>query len=267
MAEDASLLVYWINEREKIRKLKEQGGPPPWSSDPVFRSTYFCNVRREDDKVTRWIAEHWREGKAEHPAFPMAMTIARMFNLPIHLGVLNPYIFTLEENKARSKKIREDGFRTFNGAYLITTCGVKMDKIDYVYRVAADVDRYDYSYDSLESVHKQLTMINGLGSFLAAQIIADMKNTIGHPLSTAVDWHDWCAPGPGSLRGIKCVEGFEATSEGRFLPAAHQLYAAIRPALDVGNIHMQDFQNCLCEFSKYVKVKNGGRSKRNYNGH
>ena len=28
----------------------------------------------------------------------------------------------------------------------------------------------------------------------------------------------------------------------------------------------QDLQNCLCEYSKYMRVLNGGRTKRNYQG-
>ena len=51
--------VYWVQERDCVRVLKEGGLPPPWSIDPVFQNTYFCNVDREHDKVTRWIREQY----------------------------------------------------------------------------------------------------------------------------------------------------------------------------------------------------------------
>jgi hypothetical protein len=109
--------------------------------------------------------------------------------------------------------------------------------------------------------------ITGLGSFLAAQVIADLKNTLNHPLNAAVDWYDWAAPGPGSLRGIEWALGRRVTPS-NFLAEATQLRELIYPKLrDIYELHMQDFQNCLCEFDKYMRVSTGsGVSKRRYHG-
>ena len=90
-------LIYWINRREAIRELKESGAPKPWSQDPVFQVTYFCNVRREDDRVTKWIADRWRKG--DNPNLEAAMVLARMFNLPSHLKWLEDLNPTRPENK------------------------------------------------------------------------------------------------------------------------------------------------------------------------
>ena len=49
-------VVYWINEREAMRICKEAGFPYPYSTDPVMAHTRFTNVRREDDKVTKYLA-------------------------------------------------------------------------------------------------------------------------------------------------------------------------------------------------------------------
>jgi len=42
-------------------------------------------------------------------------------------------------------------------------------------------------------------------------------------------------------------------------------YDEVKPLIAnyVGQLHMQDFQNCLCEFSKYMRVKNGEGHARN----
>jgi hypothetical protein len=37
----------------------------------------FCSVRREDDRVSRWIAENWRDPHADDPNLSFAMTVAR----------------------------------------------------------------------------------------------------------------------------------------------------------------------------------------------
>ena len=165
-----------------------------------------------------------------------------------------------------SPRLRDDGLQLFNGAYLITTCGVKMDKVDYVYRVVEDAASLDFTgVSDCRGYARRLQLVNGLGSFLAAQVVADLKNTPGHVLYTAPDWWTWCAPGPGSLRGIKWLEGYESTTKGQFSATARHLYSTLTD--DIPKLHMQDFQNCLCEFDKYCRVKTGaGRSKRKYNG-
>ena len=58
-----NLLVYWITEREAVRKRRADGDPPPWSDDRIFQRK-FCNVERERDAVSVWIREHWRDPTA-----------------------------------------------------------------------------------------------------------------------------------------------------------------------------------------------------------
>ena len=53
-------LFYWVAERERIRVRKESGQPFPWTDDPILATYRFCNVRREDDRVTIWVRTHRR---------------------------------------------------------------------------------------------------------------------------------------------------------------------------------------------------------------
>lgn len=256
------LLAYWIREREEVRLRKEAGNPKPWSIDPILQNTYFCNVRREDDRVTRWLqANGWRD--EFNPRLVSMLVLARMFNLPQHLACLEPDM-PLEECKARTKKIRADGNQIFNGAYIITTCGKKMDKVDYVYETVSKTESMVFDFSSLRDCHSDLTRVDGLGSFLAAQVVADLKNTPGHPLQDAPDWWMWSAHGPGSLKGLSYLYDFKVTPT-MYANRIWQSWEIVRELVHI-KLHMQDFQNCLCEFSKYVRVKNGGRSKRRYNG-
>jgi len=66
------------------------------------------------------------------------------------------------------------------------------------------------------------------------------------------------------LRGLEAYFGGRVTSSG-FAYAIGQAWANVKPLLpeDLQDLHMQDFQNCLCEFSKYIRVKEGNGHVRN----
>lgn len=265
-------LVYWISERYSM-KLRKDAGESVVSPDPAMAYVRYCNVHREDDKVTKWMAEHWRP---EHHAV-WEIVLARMINyIPSLEDLLNHtscgpggYI---EQYGRTLKDRRSTGEKVFTSAYTISTCGQRMDKIDYVMGVVEAVkDREPWNWDvpggaSLGYTHRMLMQTNGLGSFLAAQVIADLKNTPGHPLQKAPDWWTWCAPGPGSLRGLEAFYGQRITPS-EFDWAIWEAWLEVKPLLpsNIPPIHMQDFQNCLCEFSKYMRVKHGdGRVRNKY---
>ena len=42
-------------EREKIRKKRDRGLPPPWTNDTIFKQARFLNVFREDDRGSKSI--------------------------------------------------------------------------------------------------------------------------------------------------------------------------------------------------------------------
>jgi hypothetical protein len=255
------LLEYWIEEREKIRELKESGAERPWSADHVFQWTYFCNVHREDDRVTRWIRQNYT------PAifgdnYELAIVAARLFNWPPTLEhikwALVPLVHhTLWEGLTQLQD-RKD--KIWGGAYLITTHGRKMPKIDYCVETLQTADALlPLNEPTLERAYHKLRQIDGIGSFLAAQIVADLKNTEGHRLAMAEDYFSFCAPGPGSLRGLSWFHEKKITNS-----TFHEAIQDAAEAIDWPDC-MQDLQNCFCEYDKYCRVLTGtGRSKRGY---
>ena len=257
-------LAYWITAREEMRKHKEAGLPFPHHADPLMANHRYTNVRREDDRTTRWIADHWRTPHHRSEILTRAMCLARMVN----------YIPTLEEvgypEPWDSEYIAETlydralaGYKVWSSAYMITTCGKKMDKVIYVVdHVCSNVPEVT-ACPTLVLAYKKLREVDGLGSFLAAQIIADLKNTPGNSLSEAPDWHSWSAPGPGSLRGLTALYGYPVT-EATYQPHIEKAWQEVKPRLskDLYDLSLQDFQNCLCEFSKYTR----GSFKSNYTG-
>ena len=262
-------MVYWITERERMRVRRENADRDDfkfgYSDDPHMGTVRYCNVRREDDKVTKWLAKHWRP---DHHAV-WEIVLARMINYIPSLDELLG-CETLDPDRAAEvlKVVRAEGEKVFTSAYTISTCGQRIDKIDYVMGVVADVKRMGVETvpagATLADYHRWLMKVKGLGSFLAAQVVADLKNTAGHALRDAPDWHTWAAHGPGSLNGLEAYFGHRVPPSG-FTAALAQAWQDAQPLLgdDLQDLHMQDFQNCLCEFSKYIRVKEDNGHARN----
>ena len=265
--EQAKRLAYWITEREQMRVRKERGEVCDigYSTDPFMAQVRYCNVRREDDKVTLWLRQHWLRKDLS----PGGWVLARMVNYIPSLECL--IVPTMRQQWGsvadRLKMLRDDGCKIWTSAYTISTAGNRMDKVDYVMDVVTRADQCNWPFEGLRlaTAHGMITRVNGLGSFLGAQIIADMKNTVGHPLTNASDWQSWSAHGPGSLRGLSVYFG-RAVTPGQYAKAIEQCWDEVRPLLpsQLQDLHMQDFQNCLCEFSKYSRVRAGGHARNTY---
>lgn len=265
-------LAYWITEREKIRKAKEAGQPPPWTEDSILANYRFCNVRREDDKVTRWIRQNWSVPHAGHTNMLLAMTMARMVNRIESLQLLGfPEVWDPDQFKCEASLTIMRGNKFWGNAYTISTCGRKMPKEEYVadhvlsrvYDIQLAMTKLDKP--TLEYYHSMLmNSVDGLGSFLAAQVVADLKNTPLHALRSARDWWAWAAPGPGSKRGL---DRFDGGRKGAFLSRLQAAACAVAqhiPAEIANAMDMQDWQNCMCEFDKYLRIQEGGHVRNRY---
>lgn len=108
---------------------------------------------------------------------------------------------------------------------------------------------------------------NGMGSFLAGQVVCDTKYT--KLLVNSVDWMEWACSGPGSKRGLNRVMNHpvdQVWQESMWKTCLDDLKAAIDPLiLEAGMppLHAQDLQNCLCELDKYERVRLGEGVPRN----
>lgn len=272
-------LVYWIHEREKIRQAKEAGDPKPWSQDPVFQETYFCNVHREDDKVTKWIRQNLSQF-LDREDFPAIMCLARMLNWPPTLQILldEDIIpnFDSEAFVRVLRKVADAGTKVWGNAYVVTTHGRPMGKLEYAgeaLEAAWQAAPYLALGPTLAHAHEALQSLEGFASFMAAQVVADLKYTPGHNLNSAEDWWTFAALGPGSVKGLNYYFGRDPAkgmSQSQFLTelgvvrfdVMHNPYG-----MEIPQMCNQDLQNCMCEYSKYMRISRGeGRSKRKYDG-
>lgn len=272
-------LVRFIIEREKVRVAKENGKPRPWTKDPILGKYRFCNVHRENDRVTRWLRDVWYPTFASDPDVWFTAVVARLFNNPDTLEEIRPYILPWKPEKVRAildaRKNRRE--KVFNAAYIVSTNGVAMEKVQYIiYKVlgllwAERANMRPKVGDTLGVYHDMLMQFDGLGSFIAAQVIADLKYVSKCPLSKAKDWYTFAASGPGSRRGLNRVMERDVNTPWREVAwrvTLGQLRGEVNKRLqkaDWGGLHAQDLQNCLCEFDKYERARLGeGTPKQIY---
>jgi hypothetical protein len=260
-----------------VRAKKEKGLPKPWTKDEILQTYRFCNVFREDDKVTRWLFENYYP-KVVEGGYPVwfAAAVARNINLPGTLEKL-PFPFPWDKKRtAFEKEMRRLGKegKIFNSAYMISTHGSSEDKPAYYCALFSvlwkDVLKITIE-QTLAELHENLCTYKGVGSFMAAQVVADAKH---FPyFKHAPDHTTFAASGPGSRRGLnrllgrslneswKEKEWYEDLCELRF----HVLRDVGLPRLK--QLDAQNIQNCLCEFDKYERARLGqGRPKSLYPG-
>lgn len=274
-------LAYWIEEREAIRLKKEAGEPKPWTDDVILQSYRFCNIRRMDDKVSKWLYENWYRKYLTHSNMFLAVALARFINLPSSLSLLTKVIFAgritdrvvsidWELVKQILREHRDAGNVVFNGAYMVRG-NDGMDKIesvvDYYVRPLTTLRIFP---DSMEKTHANILTSYGMGSFMAGQITADLR--WAEP-GTWKDCRTWAPMGPGSQRGMNWLLGREI----KFKYKAEQFLTELRKtAADLealvstqamSRLELMDIQNCMCEFDKYSRTLAGiSKPKQKYPG-
>lgn len=185
----------FIIKREATRIAKEQGKPRPWTDDPIIGKYRFCNVRRNDDRVTKWLFKHWYPRFSKDEDYWFAAVVARLLNLPESLEAVGSFVLPFQPKQfVKVLQTRAaNGLKNFNAAYIVSTNGLAMDKAEYITFNVLNIIWGDRERmrpkkgDTLDVYHRMLMSFDGLGSFIAAQVIGDLKYLKGKPLIKASD--------------------------------------------------------------------------------
>jgi len=276
--EELDRYTYWIEERERIRYLKEDlKQDPPWTEDPILKEFKFCQVFREDDRTTRWFRTHMREPLRNSPDVFMATIAFRFFNL-IETGR------TLLDNNLhidwdRPKAIEEikKNPKWITGAYIVKSPN-RMDKVTGVTECVSHIwdDRENIikqleSFTTLEEAWRFLMQYPYIGPFVSYEMVTDLRHT--YLLENATDICSWGNPGPGAMRGLNrltgrplefCKRSWDWHSE------MLDLYDWCSQKLDLSKLNypfeMREVEGGLCEFDKYSRILKGqGRTRSVYN--
>jgi len=282
-------LFHWVREREAIRVRKERGDPFPWTDDPILRDWRFCNVRREDDRVTRWIHRNVRERYADHPLLWLMLCASRQLNWPPTLERLIDDGVPSEERMYPGAWFDDPSFeprllgealedlasmdlKVFTGAYIVTAPTERGAKkahhvanvtLGALWRERDLAETAMLTPGTLRNAHAWLTRFPGWGPFLAYQAVVDMR-FCPKLLAAAPDRETWAAAGPGTIRGLNRLHGrrLEApVPQERALREMLPLRELI-PAETGVTIDLSDVPNVLCEVDKFLRVKNGEGTPR-----
>lgn len=272
-------LVNFIIARHQIHERRFADNlPKPWTDDPILQQYRFCNVYRELDTVTQWIAQNWRGPHAGDPDMWFSMAVARWVNWPETLEDIGyPVPWKAKHFIATLEKRRTLGAKVWTGAYMIGTQGNAMDKNRFIAEGVLQplwdnrAALRPKEGDTLASFAQRIINVKNQGRFMVGQIVADVK--YADPiLLNAPDWFSWAVSGPGSRRGLNRVLERELKShwtDSEFSKVLTELRSSVNDDLPpwMPRLHAQDLQNCLCEFDKYERVRLGqGRPRSRYAG-
>ena len=287
-------LASYMKKRQNVLLLRQCNRQPPWTADPILHHGRFCNVFREDDRVTIWIEENIRKPYANHPNLWFMLCIARYINWPPTLQFLinqqrwpdNPdfhpinITFGLEE-------LAKTGTKVYTGAYMIRAESnekaewYKWTKHKYIAEIVLgrlwedkeDWQRVVESKPTLEEVWLkfQAPRYIGWGPFMAYEVVTDLRHT--RYLNGARDIMTWANAGPGAIRGLNKMYGRELSAKPKPSQTNQEMYIIqeemnAHPELwpeDWSQLEMRDVEHNLCEFSKYERVRLGeGHMRSNY---
>jgi len=276
--EELDRYTYWIEERERIRHLKEElKQDPPWTEDPILKEFKFCQVFREDDRTTRWFRTHMREPLRNSPDVFMATIAFRFFNLIETGRTLLDNNLHIEWDRPKAIEEIKKNPKWITGAYIVKSPN-RMDKVTGVTECVSHLwdDRENIikqleSFTTLEEAWRFLMQYPYIGPFVSYEMVTDLRHT--YLLENATDICSWGNPGPGAMRGLNrltgrplefCKRSWDWHSE------MLDLYDWCSQKLDLSKLNypfeMREVEGGLCEFDKYSRILKGqGRTRSVYN--
>lgn len=290
------LQVFWkfVYERQAVwyRRVIERR-PPPWTDDPILQIERFTNVYRELDPGTQYVIREILEHHAPRPDKVFNVMLYRLIGrAETHriLGFQSLDNFNPSRVEHTLKWLRSTGLPPFTAAYMVSAY-VSMgsrDKIENVVRLLANLhDHFAEFHRQMEAsrnaaeIHSLVCSAYGFGNFLAYQVLVDLL----YPLQAyggcgllPYSHDDWASAGPGARRGIAMLlrEGSTAShlsvmhwlhkhQGSEFARLGLQFPYLLGSQGEPVAISLANVQNCLCEFHKYVKIRDGtGRGRRKF---
>ena len=266
-------VTHWINERWFLLKAKEAGDVYV-SKDFRMNEIRYCNVRREDDRVTKALRSSWMKPEDNGAGLPFIAFLARRLNtekafltLPRPKNATFEHLFELMDG--------HEGIHMRAGIYTVYPIAGKGHAYSDAFYTSENFKLFgkdDLRSETLEESFGKLSKFKQAGLLFTAQMIADLKRT--KYLKDATDWWDWAAMGPGSKRGLNRIYGndLECNANNKnFLSRLKTVRDKVEPTLDssVPRLCLQDWQNIMCETDKYLRfydIQPTGKPYKSNNG-
>lgn len=259
------IALHWARERHSIWEKRQAGEPGPWTKDPVLQTRKFTNLFRVLDPGSQYPLERLYTAD-----LPLGEVLGRAWlyrhsNLPSAWPEEVPRLSEPGGTEAihdHWQEIRARGEKWSSGAYILRpeSVGGKHvvggDKSEFFTRRCREIldgrwgilDTFLETEDPAER-HAALTRPEGVGDFMALQILTDIHYTLTEDRES-----DFVVPGPGSTRGAAWLSPGTPP-----LDVFRQVRSALLsqpwcPTIGAGHPpSLMDIQNTLCELSKYMK--------------
>lgn len=296
-ATSLELFVHWIEERYKVHIKKDvKHDPQPWTNDRIIENYRFTNVRREQDRQTKYLIDNIvNNNKLTLEEKIVNCTMFRYWNLwdtmkllggpwgkkeiidqSAHRQALIKYTHIIAENPRH-------GF--FTKAFF--TSGAKMGVRAYFdepnmvlgvfnlakYMYEKDIPKMCLECENQLDVFMTLNELPGIANFLGYQIFVDLTYIPEFPFSE----NEFTIAGPGCKKGLKrlivnpdglnpeeCVFWLRDNIE-KIAPQFKPMNFMTDLPEEERHLTVMSLENCLCEFSKYIRAVNKeGRPKQKY---
>jgi hypothetical protein len=295
----------WITDRYDVHVKKDvMRLAAPWTTNPIIREFRFTNVRREHDKETKWVIENICNADLTPANKWMNLILFRMINKSETCRHFMPFDFdSMTESWNRVIEFVSNtkrGYVFFTNAF--KTSGVKgaankelgvtslnkdpeegipplFSVIGYCCKLYAE-ETLIYSLGQCVTAQQAfdvLNSVNGLGYFLAYQILIDSTYCEDSLWSE----NEFVVAGPGARKGLDLVfDDRDGMTYEECLFWLRDNWVSICMWLGLGwnpdtifvdlppedrYMNVMSLQNCHCEISKYIRAVNGtGRPRNKY---
>ena len=235
--------LWFIKEREQVRKNKEAGLPRPWSTDEILDKTKFTNIYRTDDKVSRFIFS-----KVEDLSGPLLVYNLLLSRLLNRVDVLNK-ILPAHPAQPSTQLLEGEAIMMNSGAYQISPGMVKLSKygtnretiVHYPPLVYKAVYEAITSTTSIkEAVLSGNKAYGGHINFAMFQVVLDYHHLTNH--------YDECSDipiGQGAMAVVDKLGGLDVLQQ-------------------ITGMRSWDVEHAACEFRKYLHRQDKVLSRYSY---
>lgn len=278
----------YVSERYKIHLLKDvQGKPFPWTNNRILSQYRFTNVRREQDKNSKYLLKMMKEhGNMLTYNMFCNIVLFRLFNKIETMECLGGWVDfeNYDSNQVRERllSVPED-FTYHTNAYMCS--GMKKEFNRYfpeedmrvmnipnvVEHFGNDIYQDVCSASSPQDVIDAFKAVNGINNFIAYQIFVDLTYLDNFPWSE----NEFVLSGPGCSKGLNYLfRNKDGLTDEELLfwlrdncPITREWCREHMTDLPMEDRYMNvmSLENCMCELSKYMKTYLGvGRPRNRY---
>jgi hypothetical protein len=269
----------YARERYLVMLRRNGNQAAPWTNDKILQQYRFCNVFREDDKVTAWLRNKFRAPFRSDPRVIPGVITFRFFNR-IESGEVLLRHGLIWDWKAQVARQAFFNVKPLVGAaYIIKTPNGKnklegiIEILEPIWKAHHDKSLTDtvLSIQTMEDLVSYLETFPYIGKFTAYEIACDLQYTdFFHPTDTMT----WANPGPGAQRGLQrlCYGKLGPKLYDSVMLAMMQSLLGLSKQASYwpGNWpqwDMRTVEHTLCEFDKYERARLGeGTPKQKFNG-